>query len=97
VHFYVPARAPEIILLLLGLLSRVVLIRVPDINCLFILVPRVFLVDEDRREIREKHYKPGSTIELHCIVTDYLPHFKEVLWRHGNEVISQASERGGIR
>lgn len=64
---------------------------------IFLSVPRVFLVDEERREIREKHYKPGSTIELHCIVTDYLPNFKEIFWRHGDQILSQNSERGGIR
>ncbi len=66
------------------------------IFCLF-TVPRVFLVDEERREISEKHYKPGSTIELHCIVTDYLPNFKEIFWKHGDQILSQTSERGGIR
>lgn len=61
-----------------------------------VIVPRVFLVDEERHEIQEKHYKPGSTIELHCIVTDYLPNFKEVFWKHGDQILSQNSERGGI-
>lgn len=66
------------------------------ITNLRVIVPHVYLVDEDRREIGEKHYKPGSTIELHCIVTDYLLEFQDVLWRHGNKVITQDSDRGGI-
>ena len=58
-------------------------------------VPRVFLVDEDRREIREKHYKPGSTIQLHCVVTNYLPDFKGVVWSHNDQLLTQHSDRGG--
>ena len=54
-------------------------------------------MDEDGREIREKHYKPGSTIELHCVVHHYLPEFEEVLWRHEGQVVTQDSDRGGIR
>ncbi|XP_059093608.1 uncharacterized protein LOC131888706 [Tigriopus californicus] len=61
-----------------------------------IIVPRVHLVDEDRQEISEKHYKPGSTIELHCRVENFLPQFQDVIWRHQGEVITQGSDRGGI-
>ena len=60
-------------------------------------VPRVFLVDEDRSEIREKHYKPGSTIDLHCIVTNYLPDFRKILWKHDGKPLTKNSKRGGIR
>ena len=63
----------------------------------FVSVPRVYLVDEDHHEIKEKHYKPGSTIDLHCIVTDYLPEFKQVLWRKDEGIISKKSRRGGTR
>ncbi len=63
------------------------------------LVPLVRFVDaEDGREISEKHYKPGSTIELLCVVTNFLKNaFKEVVWRHGNEIVTQQAGRGGIR
>lgn len=61
-------------------------------------VPEVYLIDEeDGRAISEKHYKPGSTIELHCIVNNYLPEFKEVRWTHAGKVITESSERGGVR
>ena len=55
------------------------------------------MVDEEGRHITEKHYKPGSTIELHCLVRNYLPEFEDVLWRHEGTVITQGSDRGGIR
>ena len=54
-------------------------------------------MDEDRRGVREKHYKPGSTIHLHCVVNDYLPHFKGVIWKHNAQILTQDSDRGGIR
>ena len=63
-------------------------------------VPRVFLVDEDSLRgggVREKHYKPGSTIDLHCVVNDYLPYFKGVILTHNGQTITQDSDRGGIR
>lgn len=61
-------------------------------------VPEVSLVDEeDGRQITEKHYKPGSTIELHCVVKNYLPQFKAIIWKHGQQTITQSSDRGGIR
>ena len=63
-------------------------------------VPRVFLVDEDSLRggsVREKHYKPGSTIDLHGVVNDYLPYFKGVIWTHNGQTITQDSDRGGIR
>ena len=34
-------------------------------NFFGLIAPRVYLVDEDRRVIDEKHYRPGSTVELH--------------------------------
>ena len=64
---------------------------------IFVAVPRVFLVDEDRQEISEKHYKPGSTIDLHCVVTNYLPDFKKILWKHDGKMLTKKSKRGGIR
>ena len=54
-------------------------------------------MDEDRQIIQEKHYKPGSTIELHCVVTNYLPEFSGVTWRHGHNIVTENSDRGGIR
>ena len=55
------------------------------------------MVDEDRNEISEKHYKPVSTIDLHCVVTDYLPEFNKVLWKHDGKILSKDSKRGGTR
>jgi hypothetical protein len=63
----------------------------------FFAAPRVFLVDEDRNKITEKHYKPGSTIDLHCVVNNYLPDFKNILWKHDGKLLTKNSKRGGIR
>eukprot|EP00095_Tigriopus_kingsejongensis_P011063 maker-scaffold23_size669530-snap-gene-2.11 protein:Tk11063 transcript:maker-scaffold23_size669530-snap-gene-2.11-mRNA-1 annotation:"PREDICTED: obscurin-like" len=62
-----------------------------------IIVPKVQLVDEDGREISEKHYKPGSTIELHCRVQNFLPHFNDAVWSHQGKIIAQGADKGGIR
>ncbi len=35
---------------------------------LFLKVPRARFVDSDGSEVREVHYKPGSTVELRCLV-----------------------------
>ena len=60
-------------------------------------VPEVYLIDdEDGRVISEKHYKPGSTIELRCVVKNSLSAFSGVVWRKEGRVISQRdSKRGG--
>jgi hypothetical protein len=66
------------------------------------LVPEVRLLDEEGRGISEKHYKPGSTVELHCVVTgvpaeaDHAE-MRDVAWLHNGNVIKENSDRGGIR
>ena len=55
-------------------------------------VPRVRFVDSDWSEATEVHYKPGSTVELRCVVDDYLPSFRGVRWRHKGEDIQQQQE-----
>jgi hypothetical protein len=62
-----------------------------------ISVPEVYLIDdEDGRVISEKHYKPGSTIELRCVVKNFLPEFNDVVWKKEDKVITQEkSDRGG--
>ena len=64
-------------------------------------VPEVYLIDdEDGRVISEKHYKPGSTIELRCVVKNFLPEFSSsVIWRKEGRRISQEDSRrgGGVR
>ena len=66
------------------------------------VVPEVYLIDdEDGRVISEKHYKPGSTIELRCVVKNFLPEFSSsVVWRKEGRRISQEDSRrgrGGVR
>ncbi len=60
-------------------------------------VPEVYLIDdEDGRVISEKHYKPGSTIELRCVVKNFLPEFSDIEWTKGGEAITQDKpDRGG--
>ena len=64
-------------------------------------VPEVYLIDdEDGRVISEKHYKPGSTIELRCVVKNFLSEFSGgVVWRKEGRVFSQKDSRrgGGVR
>ena len=65
-------------------------------------VPKVFLVDEDSYTLqegggREKHYNSGSSIDIHCVVNNYLPYFKAVIWTHNGHTITQDSGHGGIR
>ena len=64
-----------------------------------VIVPHVRLLEDGNGNGKgEKHYKPGSTIELHCVVRNYLEEFGPVSWRHGNNgLITQTSERGGVR
>jgi len=64
---------------------------------LLVVAPRARFVDgESGRAISEKHYKPGSTVELTCVVSHYSPAFGPVRWRHkGRRVVDARDGEGG--
>jgi len=56
--------------------------------------PHAQFIDSELVPIREKHYKPGSTVELRCVVSDYLTAFGPVVWRHGQEIVEDGGREG---
>lgn len=48
-------------------------------------------MDESGREVTERHYKAGSSMELTCIATNIgVPQEDEqpIVWRHGERILS---------
>ena len=50
-------------------------------------VPTLSTVDEQGQPVREKYFKPGSTIVLRCLVINYRPDFQAPVWRRENTVV----------
>lgn len=63
------------------------------IKCLKFSAPVVFVVDDVGREITERYYKEGSTLELTClgIQVDFSSNAteREITWRHGDNAINK--------
>ena len=49
--------------------------------------------------MEEKYYKPGTTILLRCLVTNYRPDFPAPMWRREEAVVTDSDktrwEEGG--
>ena len=49
--------------------------------------------------MEEKYYKPGTTILLRCLVTNYRPDFPAPMWRREESVVTDSDktrwEKGG--
>ena len=59
---------------------------------LIVIVPSLQTVDDQGRPVSEKYFKPGTTILLRCLVTNYRPDFPAPLWRREEGVVTD-SER----
>ena len=60
-------------------------------------VPRVEIIDERGQATLDKFYKPGSTIELKCIISRVPQPTSYVTWKHGMRMLNYDTSRGGIR
>ncbi|XP_071749483.1 zwei Ig domain protein zig-8 isoform X2 [Lepeophtheirus salmonis] len=62
-----------------------------------VIVPEIEIRDERNKEVVEKFYRGGSTIELKCIVEQIVGKPPEyVIWHHGDRLLNYDTERGGI-
>jgi len=55
---------------------------------LIVIVPALSTVDDQGQPIMEKYFKPGSTIVLRCLVTNYRPDFQAPVWRREDNVVT---------
>ena len=66
---------------------------------LIVIVPRLTTVDDQGHPVEEKYYKPGTTILLRCLVTNYRPDFPAPMWRREESVVTDSDktrwEKGG--
>ncbi|XP_052889859.1 zwei Ig domain protein zig-8 [Anopheles moucheti] len=63
---------------------------------LIVVVPRVEIIDERGQATLDKFYKPGSTIELKCIISRVPQPTSYVTWKHGMRMLNYDTSRGGI-
>ena len=67
-------------------------------NSFFILVPEIEIVDERDKNVAEKSYEGGSTIQLKCLVSQIVDEPPEyIIWHHEDRMLNYDTERGGIR
>jgi len=55
---------------------------------LIVIVPALSTVDDQGQPVREKYFKPGSTIVLRCLVTNYRPDFQAPVWRREDSMVT---------
>lgn len=78
-----------------GLYECQVATHPPKVKRIFlrIIAPVIFVVDDVGREITERYYKEGSTLELTClgIQVDFSSNAteREITWRHGDNSINK--------
>ena len=58
-------------------------------------MPALLAVDDMGEGVREKYFKPGGTIVLRCLVTNYREDFALPIWRKGGARIVE--DRAGRR
>eukprot|EP00096_Caligus_rogercresseyi_P002589 TRINITY_DN14782_c0_g1_i1.p1 TRINITY_DN14782_c0_g1~~TRINITY_DN14782_c0_g1_i1.p1 ORF type:complete len:318 (-),score=70.33 TRINITY_DN14782_c0_g1_i1:264-1217(-) len=62
-----------------------------------VVVPEIEIVDERDKNVAEKFYQGGSTIELKCLVRQIVAQQPEyIIWHHENRMLNYDTERGGI-
>uniref|UniRef100_A0A182XHY2 Ig-like domain-containing protein n=1 Tax=Anopheles quadriannulatus TaxID=34691 RepID=A0A182XHY2_ANOQN len=54
------------------------------------------IIDERGQATLDKFYKPGSTIELKCIISRVPQPTSYVTWKHGMRMLNYDTSRGGI-
>ena len=68
-----------------------------DAVCIF-TVPEIEIVDERDKNVAEKSYEGGSTIQLKCLVSQIVDEPPEyIIWHHEDRMLNYDTERGGIR
>jgi hypothetical protein len=61
-------------------------------------VPEIEIVDERDKNVAEKSYEGGSTIQLKCLVSQIVDEPPEyIIWHHEDRMLNYDTERGGIR
>jgi len=64
---------------------------------LIVIVPTLTTVDDQGHPVEEKYFKPGTTIVLRCLVTNYRPDFPAPVWRKNTHNIVTDSEKNRIK
>ena len=59
---------------------------------LIVIVPTLTTVDDQGHPVEEKYYKPGTTILLRCLVTNYRPDFPAPMWRREEAVVTDSDK-----
>ena len=55
-------------------------------------------MDERDKNVAEKSYEGGSTIQLKCLVSQIVDEPPEyIIWHHEDRMLNYDTERGGIR
>ena len=49
-------------------------------------------MDDQGHPVQEKFYKPGTTILLRCLVTNYRPDFPAPMWRKEESVVTDSDK-----
>ena len=71
--------------------------RMTETVCIF-TVPEIEIVDERDKNVAEKSYEGGSTIQLKCLVSQIVDEPPEyIIWHHEDRMLNYDTERGGIR
>jgi len=60
---------------------------------LIVIVPELTAVDDQGQPVSEKYFKPGSTILLRCLVTNYRPDFQAPVWRRGDLMVTTDNQK----
>lgn len=64
---------------------------------IWILDPKVVIIDEEGSALQDKYYEVDSTLQLSCIVRNVKMTSSAVYWSHGERILNYDVERGGIR
>ncbi|XP_055309756.1 uncharacterized protein LOC129573352 isoform X2 [Sitodiplosis mosellana] len=63
---------------------------------IFIIDPKVVIIDEEGSALQDKYYEVDSTLQLSCIVRNVKMMSSAVYWSHGERILNYDVERGGI-
>ena len=59
---------------------------------LIVIVPTLTTVDDQGHPVNEKYFKPGTTIVLRCLVTNYRPDFPAPVWRTDQNIVTDSDK-----
>lgn len=59
---------------------------------LIVIVPTLTTVDDQGHPMLEKYFKPGTTIVLRCLVTNYRPDFPAPVWKSSHGLVTDSEK-----